>query len=38
MVQRKAMRIIKGLEQLSYKDMMKELDAFSVEKASGRPH
>ena len=35
-VQRRAMKMIRGLKHLSYKDGLRGLDLFSLEKTPGR--
>ena len=37
-VQGKAMKMIKGLKHISYKDKLRELSLFSLEKGQGRYH
>ena len=37
-IQRKAMEMVRGLKHLSYEEGLKDLDLYSPEKTSGRPH
>lgn len=37
-IQRKAMEMIRGLKHRSYEERLRDLDLYSPEKTSGRPH
>ena len=37
-VQRRDMKVIRGLKYLSFEDTLREIGLFNLEKAPGRPH